>query len=408
MKDKSFRYLWIGQSLANSGDVFYIVGLMAVLYKATGSALYMAAIPFVITTARFVSGLFAPILIDRYSLKTLLVSSQAGKTFGLLILGSYHSFSATYHIWPIFSLVFVISYLDGWAIPASNALIPRLVPREELVKANSFLSIMNESIQLGGWALGGILVSVLRGENVIWLTFCLYLLSTLIQFFIRDHTKWKDNNLAMKKSSILHSIKEGWAMIWRIPSLRLIHTILSLESMANVVWIAAIIYVYVKEQLKMDESWWGYINASFLLGLVVGGFMALRFAKLIERKLTRIVAVTSAGVCLTTFVFGLTEIPWFALMVSVIFGMLEQLKSICLQTMLQKRVADEKLPKIYAAQNSLTSLLFGISSLIFGLITEKFDVRITFLVSTILLLISAFCTIYFRSHFNEKRLDIKH
>ncbi|MDQ0219951.1 MFS transporter [Peribacillus cavernae] len=402
MKDKSFRYLWIGQSLANSGDVFYIVGLMSVLYKMTGSAFYMAVIPFAITTARFVSGLFAPILMDRYSLKTLLVSSQAGKTFGLLILGSYHFFSVTDHIGPIFLLVFVISYLDGWAIPASNAMIPRLVPKEELVKANSFLSIMNESIQLGGWALGGILVAIMRGENVIWLTFCLYLLSTLIQFFIKDQTQSPNNKLAMKESSIVHSIKEGWAMIWRNPSLRLIHAILSLESMANVVWIAAIIYVYVKEQLKMDESWWGYINASFLLGLVVGGFIALRFANLIERKLTRIVTVTSAGGCLATLVFGFTEIPWVALAVSAVFGMMEQLKSIGLQTILQKRVADEKLPKIYAAQSSLTSLLFGVSSLVFGLITEKIDVRATFLVSTALLLIAAFCTIYFRSYLSEK------
>lgn len=86
MKRKSFRYLWVGQALANSGDLFYIVGLMAIVHGITGSAMFMAMIPFVTTMARFISGSFAPVLMDKYNLKSLLASSQIGKTAVLFLL----------------------------------------------------------------------------------------------------------------------------------------------------------------------------------------------------------------------------------------------------------------------------------------------------------------------------------
>ena len=171
--------------------------------------------------------------------------------------------------------------------------------------------------------------------------------------------------------------------------------------MAYVVWIAAIIYVYVKEQLKMDESWWGYINASFLFGLLIGGFFSLRSANLIERNMRRIIISSAIGIALTTFLFGFSETPTFSLVISAIFGVIEQLKGISLQTLLQKSTANELLPKVYAAQSSLTSICFGISSLIFGVITGQFGVKVTFMVSSALLLLSACYTVFFRKYLGE-------
>ena len=224
MNNKSFRCLWVGQTLADSGDVIYIVGLISVLYKVTGSAFYMSVIPFTITVARFISGLVTPILIDKYPLGTLLIRSQAGKTVLLLFLGGYNFFGLfLFSIWPIFILVFAISFLEGWAFPASKALIPRLVSNEELVKANSFLSILNQFVQLGGWACGGILAAVLHGENLVWLTFILYVLSTLVLSCIPDTTEVIDKKkvtLEKEAISILNSIKEGWTFIWKSPILR--------------------------------------------------------------------------------------------------------------------------------------------------------------------------------------------
>lgn len=155
MHKSSFRFLWIGQSLANSGDVFYMVGLIAIIYGITGSVTYMAFVPFFITTSRFLSGMIAPLIIERVQLKSLLAYSQFGKTILVLILGCYTEFfPSSSTIFLIFLLVIAISFLDGWANPARNALVPIFIEQDFLVKANSFLAILDQTIRLGGWTVG--------------------------------------------------------------------------------------------------------------------------------------------------------------------------------------------------------------------------------------------------------------
>jgi MFS family permease len=131
MKNRGFQYLWIGQSLANLGDVFYIVGLMTFLYGLTESAMYMALVPFVSTVSRFLSALIAPLVLEWMGLKRSLVISQTCKTLlllGFFCLTFYSLDSACVPI--VFLVVVVISFLDGWATPARGALVPLLVPEK--------------------------------------------------------------------------------------------------------------------------------------------------------------------------------------------------------------------------------------------------------------------------------------
>ncbi|QNG59502.1 MFS transporter [Bacillus sp. PAMC26568] len=388
MNNKSFRFLWLGQSIAGGGDVLYVVGIITLLYMYTGSALLIAAVPFTVTFGLFISGFFAPVLIDALPLKKLLVYSQLGKTGMLFILALFNPvFAQSESILMIFVLIFVISFLDGWAAPAANAMLPRLVPTYELLKANSFVSVLDQSVQLGGWAIGGILAAAIGGSNVIWVTLSLFVLSTLLMVQISDHHQ-NINHDHMPKTK-WDSIKEGWVFIWKNPSIKTISIIAFMESIANVVWIAAILYIYVKDQLEMEEVWWGYVNASFFVGLILGGFSGLNASEIIRRQISTVVIISGFGLSLCTFLFGLTSVPWIALFLSFAFGVGEQLKSIVMQTLLQNNAAAEQLPKIYSAQSALLSLTFGFASLLVGYLTEQTNVQTVFAVSALILLGSA-------------------
>lgn len=136
MQKISFRYLWIGQSFANIGDVLYMVSLITTVYQITSSVTYMALVPFMITTSRFVSGIIAPLIMEHIPLKVLLAYSQLGKTMIMLLLICTATLSA--HISLFFIFVALVAFLDGWATPARNALIPVYVEKSVLVRANSF------------------------------------------------------------------------------------------------------------------------------------------------------------------------------------------------------------------------------------------------------------------------------
>jgi len=386
----SFRFLWMGQSLANCGDVFYIVGLITTIYEATGSATYMALVPFFITTSRFISGVIAPLIIDRTRLKLMLAYSQLGKTVIILLLAGFSStFLSSDTIFLIFLFVIVISFLDGWANPASNALLPKLMEPNDLVKANSFLAILDQTIRLGGWPVGGILVAIVGGDNVIWLTFLLFVASTIMMALIKDNDEDVMMDKESKKISKWDTLKEGWVTIWQTPPLRTISIVDFIESIANVVWVAAIIYVYVDQVLQTSEQWWGYINASFFAGLMIGGILSLKWSHLVNQHLVMFILVGAFLVSLTTLIFGLISTPWMALVIAMLFGMANQIKAVAQQTTTQTSVAHRLLPKVYSAKDAIISATFGVSSLSLGYLTDLFGVRFTFLLAATLLFLSA-------------------
>jgi len=386
MKSASFRFLWIGQSMANLGDIFYIVGLISILYNSTESPFILALVPFLSMFGRFSSGMISPLLLNRYPLKTLLVYSQVSKTVLLCLLALILVFHITSSVLVIISFVFMIAFLDGWAAPASQAMLPRLVPENELVKANSFFSIIFETVNLGGWAIGGLLVAFLSGHNVILITLALYLITTILMTKIVDPIEFQRKFSEGQQSG---ELKEGWQIVWRNPLYRSLYVIIVFEAVANVVWIASILYVFVTEILGETETWWGYINTSFFIGMVVGGVICSRFTTLFEKNLKYVLITFSFGICILTLLFGLTTIAWLSLFFSGLNGVFQQLKAIAANTFLQKSASPEELPKIYAVESSLVSLLFAISSILFGALAEIWDVRITFIISAILLGLAA-------------------
>ena len=399
MKSQSFRFLWIGQSMANLGDIFYIVGLISILYASTESPFILALVPFLSMIGRFISGMISPLLLNRYPLKNLLVYSQVCKTLLLCLLANILVFQLTSSILVILSFVFMIAFFDGWAAPASQAMLPRLVQKNELVKANSFFSIIYETVNLGGWALGGLLVALLSGQNVILITLTFYLFATILMTKIVDPTQFQRKDSEGRQCG---ELKEGWQIVWRNPLYKSLYVIIVFESVANVVWIASILYVFVTEILGETEVWWGYINTSFFIGMVVGGIVCSRFTSIFEKNLKYILITFSFGISILTLLFGLTTIAWLSLVFSGLNGVFQQLKAIAANTFLQKSASTEDLPKIYAVQSALVSLLFAVSSLMFGALAEIWDVRITFIISAVLLGMAAIYAVIRHRRFSIK------
>ncbi|QTD42102.1 MFS transporter [Sporosarcina sp. Te-1] len=393
MKHRSFRFLWVSQAIADCGDTFYIVGLIAILYSQSSSPFVLALVPFVNMMGRFVSGFLSPLLMNRFSLKRLLVTSQTLKTFMLGSLACYAAGPAA-SVAVLLSLVFVIAFLDGWAAPASHAMLPRLVPKEELVKANSFFSVVSESVNLGAWAAGGLIVAMTTGPFIILLTGILYLFTIALLAGISDPVKFSPRKEERRSTELL----AGWRLVWKCPLYRTLHILIAFDALANVVWIASILYVFVMEVLAKNEAWWGYINTSFFIGMLVGGIICSRFAPFLEQSLRRAILVSSFGIGLLTALFGMAAWPWFALVLAGCIGVFQQWKGISIHTSLQKVASAEELPTIYAVQQTIVSILFAAGSLAFGAFAELAGARPVYMLAAVLLALSTLYAWRYRRH----------
>ena len=380
--NKNFILLITGQSLASIGDVLYMVGIISTIFALTGSATAASFVPFTITSSMFLSSLLTPLVIGKVNLKWLLTGSQLGKIGLIVVLGLFLSGISGANYYLVFLVISGIAFLDGCANPIKLTMIPQYVEPERLVRANGVAETISQFIQTVMWFVGSLFLIFMDAQQLIWVVSLMFALSSIMMFLL-DNVEHQRS----KQERKLDRIKVGWKTLFDVPVLRKIAYMEVLETVAATVWIAAILYVFVSDALHVDEKWWGFINGSFFLGLIIGSIYCIKYSSLVERKLAKIIFIGSLSSFFITILFSATSNPMIALLLAVGIGLFGQLKSIPQQTVIQTSVAKEKLSTVYTSLGAISTGIFGISSLGMGILADLFGVRSVFLVSGLMLAI---------------------
>ena len=394
--NRNFHLLLMGQSLANIGDVLYIVSIIYLIFELTGSATAAALVPFIITSSMFVSNTLTPLLMQRVDLKWLLAVSQMGKTGLLIALALFLPQLTAANLIALFLLISLVALLDGCARPVTQALIPNYVESEQLLKANGVNETVTQLIQTAMWFVGSSLLIWLTAIELVWLTAGLFLLSSLLLSGLD-----RVDSTVPETQNKWRQITQGWKTVSRTPVLKRIAVMDILETIAGAVWIAAILYVFVSEALAADEQWWGFINGSFFIGLIIGSLICLRFTQWIENNLSRFILTGAIFSSAATVLFGLNSVPAMALFLSVLVGIFSQLKNIPQQTVVQTSVPKEQLPTVFTTLGAIGMGTFAMASLLMGILADLFGIRFVFVFSGLLLAIASWIAYCGRSHFQR-------
>ncbi|WP_317851445.1 MFS transporter [Neobacillus bataviensis] len=193
------------------------------------------------------------------------------------------------------------------------------------------------------------------------------------------------NHKAERQERMRDLITQGWQNIRLTPVLKTLAKMEFMETIANSVWIAAILIVYVKQALNTQEQWWGFINSAFFIGLVLGSLLCVKFPRFLERNQYRFIMVGIVLNCFFTILFSLTSIPLIALLLSALIGVFGQLKNIPQQTIIQTSIPKEQLATVYTSFGTISTGTFGVGSLIMGFISDSLGVRSVFALSGALL-----------------------
>ncbi|MGF9700062.1 MFS transporter [Paenibacillus sp. MABNR03] len=371
---RPFYFLWTTQTAANAADVLYIMALTVLVLDRTNSLVSAALLPLMRSGAQMLSSLIAPLLIQRFKLSNLLLLSQAGQFLLFICLAVYmqlHGEAASL-VW-VFSLVFVMSFLDGWTIPARNALIPRLVTHEQgLLKANGLMSVSDQVVQFAGWGLSGVVVAFLGASPTLLLTAMIYGLAAVFTLGVREPTnpELEGSRLDISSEEITatgtskwHTLTEGWKMIWKTPRLRVLTVMDMIDMLGGSIWVGAFTLAFVQVALGQGEEWWGFINAAYFAGTIGGGLLVLALARIIGSRYFVVMMIGMAGYGILTAVYAINTQPFIALLFVMIMGPFAELSLINRRTLIQSSVVSRLLPKVLSAQASLMHLVFCISLL---------------------------------------------
>ena len=388
----SFIKLLVSQLFANLADIFFRVTIIANIYIISKSVIATSLVPILIGISSFVASLLVPLVTKRIALNRVLSLSQFGKTILLAILVGM--FTVMQSVAPLVTYLFVvaISILDGFAAPVSYAIVPRYAT--DLGKANSALSMTGEAVQLVGWGLGGLLFATIGLLPTTFIILILYIISSFLMLFLP-----KAEVEVLESETNLEVLLKGWKLVARDPRLRLFVSANLFEIFSNTIWVSSIILVFVTELLNETESYWGYSNTAYSIGIIISGLIAFRLSeKLLAAKWESILFPLVAMAIVTLTILYFPNAQMF-LVFSALVGMLSQLKEVPESVFLQETVEENNLVNVYSVLEVISTLAFSVFVLLMSYITESFGISISFWLSAICLMIEAILIYIRRDYF---------
>ncbi|ORO86448.1 ryptide export MFS transporter [Streptococcus mitis] len=388
----SFIKLLVSQLFANLADIFFRVTIIANIYIISKSVIATSLVPILIGISSFVASLLVPLVTKRIALNRVLSLSQFGKTILLTILVGM--FTVMQSVAPLVTYLFVvaISILDGFAAPVSYAIVPRYAT--DLGKANSALSMSGEAVQLVGWGLGGLLFATIGLLPTTFIILILYIISSFLMLFLPNAEVE-----VLESETNLEILLRGWKLVARDPRLRLFVSANLFEIFSNTIWVSSIILVFVTELLNETESYWGYSNTAYSIGIIISGLIAFRLSeKFLAAKWESILFSLVAMAIVTLTILYFPNAQMF-LVFSALVGMLSQLKEVPESVFLQETVEENNLVNVYSVLEVISTLAFSVFVLLMSYITESFGISISFWISAICLVIEAILIYIRRDYF---------
>ncbi|MGO1421843.1 MAG: MFS transporter, partial [Staphylococcus equorum] len=230
-------------------------------------------------------------------------------------------------------------------------------------------------VQVGGWAIGGVLLSLVGYTNVILTTIILYIFSIVFIFKLEgliEVEEEKDNLFTSFKKMIHKNVSNKLSLFFNLSTF--------IESFAHSVWIAAILLIYIQSFLNLNIMWFGFINSLFFSGMIIAGVLVNSKYDFFNNKSSFIIISLPILISLLNATFSIHKFIFIALICSFLYGFFDEIRAIILNSKLQTELKSEDITQTYVLNNMVYSFSFSISTLIISYIVDHSSVIYAFII----------------------------
>jgi MFS family permease len=160
-RNRDYRLLWTSQAVAEFGYYASTIAFPLLVLAVTGSTAASGLVLGTIAAAQLLVGLPAGALVDRWDRKRIMLCCEAAQALaaGSLVAALLFGAATVGHMVAVAAVIGVSAALFE---PAEDAVLPRLVPDDQLSTAVAMNSARGSLGQLSGTAAGGFLFAVGR------------------------------------------------------------------------------------------------------------------------------------------------------------------------------------------------------------------------------------------------------
>jgi MFS family permease len=261
---RDFRLFLIGETISAFGSSFTEFAIPLLVFKLTGSALYLAASAALFTVPHLLFGLLIGAWTDRTDRRRLMIVTDVlhGATVASI---PFAAAAGVLTVWWVMVAVFVASTLRIFFDAGSFGAIPSLVEKAELVTANGRIQASFASASVLGPLVAGALLVALAVDQLLVVDAATFVVSAVALTLIRRPF---NAPLTPRTTTIRQDVIEGLRHVLAHPVLRNISAMMALVNLVSVTAFAQLV-LFAKTRFGATDSEVGILFAAGGLGVVL-------------------------------------------------------------------------------------------------------------------------------------------
>ena len=330
----NFRWLWLGQTFILCASQFWFVALTWLVLQKTGLGF---AVGTVLMAAAIPRGLFMLIggaISDRLPTNYVAAIAASANTVlvGLVaVLLVFHAFQLKVVIF--IAALFGLS--EAFVYPAILALLPQLMNKPRLGRANAWMQGSEQITNVVGPAAAGIIIGALGLPTALTINTALFAIGSGFIYLVR--TRQRLRSVKTNTATLAGEIREGLRYAWKQPAIRISLQMIAAINFAILGPIVIGVAELVAVRFGGSATSFGYLQSAYGIGALLGVFVASRLSAIKNLKTPLVLLACALGAGLIAL--GFVQQAWMAAGAIALMGLGGGLVGVLGLTWLQQQTA---------------------------------------------------------------------
>lgn len=333
LRNRDFNLFWSGMVLSQIGTRGTVAANLYQVYDLTGSIVQTGLVGAAQAVALLVLSPLGGVYADRLDRRRLLQMAQ-GVSLLVALLLAVLTFTGEVEAWHVVASVLFTTAAATFDQPARQALIPAMVPREQLPQALALLNPSRELAVLVGPALAGVLIAV-GGPGLMYaVDAATYAVLVVVLTLIRVGRMNRD----VERRSVVASIAEGASYVRRRP---LIYTLMGLDLSATVFSAYRVLLPAIAlDVLDVGPTGYGLLSSAPSAGALLATYTIFRVVGR-SRRLGRVVLVSLALYGVSAVLLAQSPAFGIAVLAALLLGAFDAMATTIRHAAVQLETPDE-------------------------------------------------------------------
>ena len=376
-RHREYRLL-IGSGTASLlADGLWLVALVWQVLGMGGSPSDLSVVAAATSLGLVLAVLMGGVAADRYPKRAVLVGVEVVRT-AVPVLTGVLALVGVLRLWQLAVLAFLVGAAGGFYYPTWSAVVPVLLPADELLAANGIEGMLRPLAQrAAGPALAGLLVAAFSSEVALLgagVAYAVALLPLLVMKPVASDPE-------AEHESVRRQFTEGLAYLFRTGWLFATLAFASLYVLVVMGPIEVLLPFAVRDRVGAGPAALSLVLAAYGVGSAAGALLVASL-RLPRRYLTVMLLCWGLG-ALPLAAFGLSTVLWVMVAASVVVGVTDAAAMVIWGTLLQRRVPAHLLGRVSSLDFFVSLALMPVSMALAGPVGERIGLPVAFVVAAL-------------------------